>query len=72
MIALETGWTFREIDNLTIPEFEESFVAFWEETPPLCQMVAAFFGVGGKKAAKGSMDDLIAQFGAQDLTKGVP
>lgn len=42
-IARDTGWTFSQIDELSMPQVRD-LQASWEQSPPLFQMVSAWAG----------------------------
>jgi hypothetical protein len=63
------GWTFEHIDEfVTLPQLKE-MSHFWEKSPPIHQMIAAYFGIGKSKAianegvaADDAMPDLLREF----------
>ena len=50
-IATATGWTFREIDALTMWDVNDLF-EYWQESPPTHVLVAAYL-LGDKRRTRG-------------------
>lgn len=63
-----TGWTFDQIDDLTLAEAEALF-EYWGEHPPVHELVAAFVGLKSKAKAA-SLSSSFDAFAA--LTGGKP
>jgi hypothetical protein len=61
-IATATGWTFGEIDQLTLMEVNELF-DYWQEYPPTHVLVSAYLGGGNQ----GGLGRRRSRQGAQDL-----
>lgn len=65
-VATATGWTFREIDALTLWDVSDLF-DYWQECPPTHVLVAAYL-IGDRKRPRGK-GKLAAAIG--DLTTAV-
>jgi hypothetical protein len=63
------GWTFEYIDEfVTLPQLKQ-MSHFWEKSPPIHQMIAAYLGIGKSKTigeevvvAEDAMPDLLREF----------
>ena len=40
----DTGWSWAEVGQLTIPRFK-ALLRFWQQHPPVHRMVAAYMGI---------------------------
>jgi hypothetical protein len=58
-IATATGWTFAEIDQLTLWEVNELF-DYWQDHPPTHVLVGAYLLKGQKhqRSSRGQLDEL--------------
>ncbi|HET9183252.1 MAG TPA: hypothetical protein VFP59_14035 [Candidatus Angelobacter sp.] len=52
-IATATGWTFAEIDRLTLWEANDLFT-YWQDYPPTHVLVAAYLGLSRSRSRKSS------------------
>jgi hypothetical protein len=67
-VATATGWTFPEIDKLTLWELND-LMAYWKDYPPTHVLVAAYLMGGTKKPAGKTRHQLQSNFG--ELTQAV-
>jgi len=52
-----TGWTWEYIDDfMTIPRIKD-MSAYWQDNPPLHQMVASYFGIDRKPKTEPTLAD---------------
>jgi hypothetical protein len=79
-VATATGWTFDEIERLTLWELND-LMAYWKDCPPTHVLVAAYL-MGGKKSSIGkarrqgqnNFDELTqaVSFAGGSVTKKLP
>jgi hypothetical protein len=72
-IATTTGWTYGEIDGLTLPQVVE-LKTYWRENPPVHQLVAAYMGYKppadpGQEQSGEGMAELMRMFPTQRVKK---
>ena len=61
-LVVRLGWTWDEVlDQVDMPRLE-AIRNFWEDHPPLCDVVASYFGIEPRKKPSNNFDELLAMF----------
>jgi hypothetical protein len=60
-LATELGWTYSDIDDLSLNDVDE-LMEYWKESPPVPMLVRAYMGFGKKEKPKKADKKSLAEF----------